>query len=59
MKRTITVKLEQYNSRFFPIKATWKHGSGYYTAVYETAEQARRDFINRYYPVKIRFIEKL
>ena len=59
MKKSMIVKLENYNSKYFPIKAIWKHGSVYYTAVYETAAQARKDFVNRFYPIKIRFIENL
>lgn len=59
MKKTMIVKLEKRENRFFPIGAFWTQNKVKYCAVYETAEQARHDFIYRYYPLKIRFIEKL
>lgn len=59
MEKTMTVKLEKENCKFYPVKATWKQNGEYYVGLYESAAEARSRFSQQYYPIKIRFIENL
>lgn len=45
----IKVILSGYKSPYYPIKATWTINNITYTAVYESIDQAKSYFNNRYY----------
>lgn len=49
INKTINVTLSDYKSSFFPIKAVWTLNRVTYTAVFESINQAKSYFNNRYY----------
>jgi len=53
----MTIKLSNYPSRYFPVKAVFKIGSVEYSFVFETIEKAKTYFTNRYFPLHIKFKE--
>lgn len=53
--KTLKVKLSDYPSEFFPVKAVYKINRIEYCAVFESLKQAEQYFKNRFYPVEVIF----
>lgn len=53
--RAFTVRIENWDSKYFPFIARWKQNGTGYSAVFETKEQLRSYFNNRYYPGRVRY----
>ena len=48
--RRLTVRIEDHESPYFPYQARWKQSGTGYCAVFESKEQLKGYFSNRYYP---------
>ena len=55
MRRSLKVKIEEYKSLYFPVKAIWKINGVNYCAVFETEKQAKGYFNNRYCFMNVTF----
>lgn len=55
MAKRIYVKLYPWASRYYPVIARFSLGSVDYSLVFETEEQAKSYFRQRFYPVTIVF----
>ena len=57
-KKTITVTLSPWPSPYYPVQARCKLGESLYHTVWESYDQAKRHFAQRFYPTQVKFIVK-
>lgn len=54
--KSLNVKLEKWNSKYFPIMAKFTLNGNKYSLVFETIQETQKYFNCRFYPRKVNYI---